>query len=145
MRTETDVQNLTRLAVQAAGGVAWRNNRGALPNPETGVPIRFGLANDSSQLDRTFKTGDLVGLYPAQMMVDVPVWNGTQLQRTVIGIFCMWECKPPGWRWRGTDREVAQWNAIKYVRERGGRAGFVTHPDEAVAVMLGTSRGAYDG
>jgi hypothetical protein len=61
------------------------------------------------------------------------------------GLFLMLECKPPGWRWRGTDREVAQWNAIKYVRERGGRAGFVTHPDEAVAVMLGTSRGAYDG
>lgn len=125
MRTETDVQNLTRLAVQAAGGVAWRNNRGALPD-ERGIPVRFGLANDSSQLDRTFKTGDLVGIGPG-------------------GLFVMWECKPPGWRWRGTDREVAQWNAIKYVRERGGRAGFVTHPDEAVAVMMGTGWGVYNG
>jgi len=125
MKTETDVQNLTRLAVQAAGGVAWRNNRGALPD-ERGIPVRFGLANDSSQLDRTFKTGDLVGMTPG-------------------GLFLMLECKAPGWKWRGTDREVAQWNAIKYVRERGGRAGFVTHPDEAVAVMLGTSGGAYSG
>lgn len=145
MRTETDVQNLTRLAVQAAGGVAWRNNRGALPD-ERGIPVRFGLANDSSQIDRTFKTGDLVGIYPETRQA----WGYTDgkfgpLPATLTGIFCMWECKPPGWRWRGTDREVAQWNAIKYVRERGGRAGFVTHPDEAVAVMLGTSRGAYDG
>lgn len=125
MRTEVDVQNLTRLAIQAAGGVAWRNNRGALPD-ERGVPVRFGLANDSTQLDRTFKTGDLVGLTPG-------------------GLFLMLECKPPGWRYRGADRERAQWAAIQFVRLRGGRAGFVTHPDEAVAVMLGMGLGAYCG
>lgn len=123
MQTETDVQNMTRLAVQSAGGVAWRNNRGALPD-ERGVPVRFGLANDSTQLDKRFKTGDLVGMSPG-------------------GLFVMWECKPPGWRYRGTEREVAQLAAIHFVRSRGGRAGFVTHPNEAVAVMLGMEFAGY--
>lgn len=122
MQTEIDVQNLSRLAVQYAGGVAWRNNRGALPNPDTGIPIRFGLANDSSKLDKVFKTGDLVGFAPD-------------------GIFCMWECKPPGWRYTGTEREVAQRNAILFVVARRCRAGFVTHPDEAVAIMRGVPCG----
>jgi hypothetical protein len=117
MQTETDVMNLSRLAIQAAGGVAWRNNTGALPNPDTGVPVRFGLGNDSARINEVFKMGDLVGIYQ--------------------GIFCMWECKPPGWRYTGTKREVAQWNAILQVRGHRGRAGFVTHPDMAVAVMMG--------
>jgi hypothetical protein len=123
MQTETDVQNLTRLAVQSAGGTAWRNNRGALLRPD-GVPVRFGLANDSEQLGRRFKTGDLVGMTPG-------------------GLFLMLECKPPGWRYTGTEREVAQLAAIRYVRTRGGRAGFVTHPNEAVAVMLGMEFAGY--
>jgi hypothetical protein len=123
--TETDVQNASRLAIQAAGGVAWRNNVGCLPNPDTGIPVRFGLGNDSAKLNEVFKTGDLVGLAP-------------------LGIFCMWECKKPGWRWTATARERAQWNAIAFVRSRHGRAGFVTHPDMAVSLMLGTGWGAYN-
>lgn len=125
MKTETDVQNLTRLAVQKAGGVAWRNNRGALKDAR-GIPVRFGLANDTSALDKVFKTGDLVGIGPG-------------------GVFCMWECKKPGWKWCGDERERAQWAAICFVRERGGRAGFITSPEMAVAIMHGVHMGAYSG
>ena len=125
MRTEVDVQRLSLLAIQAAGGAALRNNSGALPR-EDGVPVRFGLGNTSAAINRVFKTGDLVGIGPG-------------------GIFCMWECKRPDWRWCGDEHERAQLGAIIWARGFGGRAGFVTHPDEAVAIMLGTSLGAPHG
>lgn len=141
MLTETDVQNMSRLAIQLAGGTAWRNNRGVAreTNPDGTIrPVRFGLANDSSALDKVFKTGDLVGLFP----VGIPTYPyGTLFY---VGMFCMWECKPEGWHFTGTDREQAQWAAIKFVRERMGRAGFVSHPDQAVAIAMGTSGGAYE-
>lgn len=125
MITETDVQNAVRLAIQAAGGVAWRNNVGALTD-QRGIPVRFGLGNDSAALNRVFKMGDLVGIMPP-------------------GRFIMLECKEPAWRWRATPREVAQWEAIREVRRFGGRAGFVTGPEMAVAVAHGLDMGAYNG
>ena len=127
MKTETDVQNLSVWAIQKAGGVALRNNSGVARevdrHGQTRV-VRYGLGNTSERFNRECKSGDLVGIAPD-------------------GIFCMWECKPPDWRYTGTDRERAQWNAILWARRHRGRAGFVTHPDEAVAVMLGISGGAY--
>lgn len=128
MRTETDVQNLARVLIAQYGGVAWRNNTGVAReiDEDTGRmrPIRYGLGNDSAKLNAAFKMGDLVGM-------------------DAHGLFCMWECKRPGWRYTGTDTEVAQWTAIKFVRAHGGRAGFVNHPDQAVAIMQGTGQGAY--
>lgn len=124
MQTETDVQNLSILAIEQHGGGALRNNSGCLPR-EDGTPVRFGLGNTSEKFNREFKTGDLIGIYQ--------------------GIFCMWECKPPGWHYTATPRERAQWNAIRWVRAHGGRAGFVTHPAQAVVIALGTGGGAYDG
>ncbi len=126
MKTEQDVQNLSVLAIEAAGGMALRNNSGVareLNDDGTTRYVRYGLGNTSAKINEVFKTGDLVGIGPG-------------------GIFCMWECKPPGWRYTGTDRERAQLAAIVWVRQWGGRAGFVTHPDEAVAVMRG---GTYHG
>lgn len=149
MRTEHDVQNLSILAIQAAGGAALRNNSGVARevDEKTGQlrVVRYGLGNTSEKFNREFKTGDLVGLYPERVMINKHVWNGDQLVHATIGIFCMWECKRPGWRYTGTERERGQWNAIQWVRKRGGRAGFVNHPDQAVAIMLGTGTGAYNG
>lgn len=127
MRTETDVQRLSVLAIEAAGGGALRNNSGVAReiDAETGTmrPVRYGLGNTSERINEVFKTGDLVGIY--------------------CGVFCMWECKKPGWRWRGTAREIAQYAAILWVRQHGGRAGFTTHPEMSVAIMKGLSWGAY--
>lgn len=120
MKTETDVQNLSVLAIEAAGGGVLRNNSGVAREPDGhgGTRyIRYGLGNTSEKINAVFKTGDLVGIYQ--------------------GIFCMWECKPPGWKYHGTGREIGQFNAIQWMRRHGGRAGFVTHPDEALSVMLG--------
>lgn len=138
MQTETDVKNACRLAIQEIGGVLWRNNVGALPDAR-GIPVRFGLANDSAQFNRVFKTGDLVGIMPEQWLP-----KGSLVPFTV-GIFLMIECKEPGWKWSGTERERAQWEAIQFVRKMGGRAGFVTSPAQAVDVATGLSGGAYAG
>lgn len=146
MRTETDVQNLSILAIEAGGGWAGRNNSGVAREVDerTGElrPVRYGLANTSAKFNAVFKTGDLVGVWPEQVLT-----NGTHYPVPVtIGIFCMWECKKPGWRFSlADDRARAQWNAIQHVRRFGGRAGFVTHPDQAVAIARGLSGGAYDG
>ena len=127
MQTEQDVQNLSILAIEVAGGAAMRNNSGVARefDEKTGKIryVRYGLGNTSESFNRVFKMGDLIGLYH--------------------GIFCMWEAKPPDWEYHATGRERAQYSAILMVRRHGGRAGFVAHPDEAVAVMLGISGGAY--
>lgn len=130
MKTEDDVRNRTQLAVQANGGVAWRNNSGVAReiDEHTGGlrPVRYGLGNMSARLNEVFKSSDLIGIAPG-------------------GIFCAWECKKPGWRWRGTAHERAQLAFITRVRERGGRAGFVTGEAEAIAIMFGHSIGAPHG
>ena len=129
MKTETDVQNASILAIVAGGGWASRNNSGVAheENADGSIRhVRYGFANTSKKFNAVFKTGDLLGTSPA-------------------GLFCMWECKHPLWHYTGDETELAQWNAIKFIRSRGGRAGFVTHPDQAVAIMLGINGGAYDG
>jgi hypothetical protein len=122
VKTETDVMNLCRLAAQGIGGVLWRNNNGALPRPD-GVPVRFGLANDSSKLNAVFKSSDLIGICPD-------------------GRFAAVECKEPGWVWRGTPEEVAQLRYVLDVRARGGRAGFATRPGHAGVILTGDGYGA---
>ena len=66
-KSEAWAQSQVRIAFSASGGRAWRNNVGALPR-EDGVPVRFGLANDSAAQNRVLKSGDLIvivsGLLP---------------------------------------------------------------------------------
>lgn len=119
--TEDDVKNAARLAVQAIGAVLWRNNVGALPD-ERGVPVRYGLANDSKAINEVFKSSDLVGIAPG-------------------GVFMAIECKGGDWKWGGTKREKAQAAFIEYVRARGGRAGFIRDPAMAVTIALGLGLG----
>jgi len=115
MQTETDVQNLCRMRAQELGCVLWRNNVGALKDVR-GVPVRFGLANDSAKINEVFKSSDLIGILPD-------------------GRFFAVECKEPEWRWKGDEHEVAQWNFIVDVRKRNGQAGFASHPDHVETIM----------
>jgi hypothetical protein len=122
VQTETDVQNLCRLEAQRLGAVLWRNNVGAMKD-ERGVPVRFGLANDSKRINEVFKSSDLIGMTPC-------------------GRFFAVECKEPGWAWKDTDHERAQWAFIVDVRKRGGLAGFASHPDH-IDVILTRGWGAH--
>ena len=104
--TEAEAQNVVRLRATEAGARLWRNNVGVLKD-ERGVPVRFGLCNDSSALNRILKSSDLIGI-------------------SSTGQFLAREVKRPGWTYKGTDREIAQLNFINLINTLGGDAKFTT-------------------
>jgi hypothetical protein len=118
--TEAYVQSVVRLEAPHKGVTLFRNNVGVLPNPETGVPVRYGLANDSKRLNETVKSGDLIGW---RRVLITPEHVGS-----VIAQFMSRECKRPGWTYTGTERELAQRKWALAVIAGGGDASFVTGP-----------------
>ena len=102
--TEARVQADLRLMAPAIGVLLWRNNRGSAVGPN-GQMVRFGLANDSPQVNRRVKSSDLIGIGADGRFVSV-------------------EVKKPGWTYRGTPEEEAQLAWIRLVQAHGGRAGF---------------------
>ena len=118
--SEAAVSNRLRVAASQQGGRLWRNNVGALLD-ERGVPVRYGLANDSAQLNRVVKSADLIGIYPLHIE--------PQHVGTTVGQFWSIEAKEAGWHYAGRGREVAQFAWVQLVLSLGGRAGFAT--DEA--------------
>ena len=118
-KSEAFAQSQVRLEASRVGASLWRNNVGALMD-DTGRPVRFGLANDSPQLNAKFKSSDLIGIRPRIIgLADVG---------TTIGQFVAREMKEPGWRYAGTPREVAQLAYITHVASKGGDAAFATGP-----------------
>lgn len=115
--TEGAVQALVRLEASRAGVHLWRNNVGAL-NDERGIPVRYGLANDSSQLNAKLKSADLIGWRTHTVTVDD---FGKR-----VAIFMSREVKPPGWKYTGTPREIAQNRWHSMVLAAGGDSAFAT-------------------
>lgn len=115
--TEAEVQSLVRLE-GARKGLLWRNNVGVLQNPETGQPIRYGLANDSKELNKVLKSGDLIGW---QSVLITPELVGHTIAR-----FTSRECKKPGWKYSGSEREIAQLRWASVVTAAGGDACFAS-------------------
>jgi hypothetical protein len=116
-KSEAFAQSQVMLEAAQKGLAVWRNNVGALKD-ETGRVVRYGLANDSSALNKVLKSSDLIGIRPVQI---VPAHVGL-----TIGQFVAREIKAPGWHYSGTEREEAQLNFINYVNSRGGDAAFAT-------------------
>ena len=115
MNREFLLQQQIRAEASQAGCVLWRNNVGAVMSPD-GRLIRFGLANDSKQMNARYKSSDLIGI---QRVIITEEMVGE-----VFGRFLAREVKAPGWTYRGTDREAAQLNYITKVNELGGSAAF---------------------
>lgn len=120
--SEAAVQARVRIAASRLGMRVWRNNVGAVHDPEAGVHIRYGLANDSAQVNSVVKSADLIGIRPRVIM---PADVGH-----VIGQFVSYECKHGGWRYAGTPRERAQEAWARLVVSLGGEARFVTSPGD---------------
>ena len=112
---ETDVQNAARLRASQRGDRLWRNNSGAFRD-ERGQYVRFGLCNDSAQLNRTIKSADLIGIHPVVITTD--------MIGATIGQFMAIECKRPNWKYTGTARERAQLKFLELVISLGGIAYF---------------------
>lgn len=115
---EATVQSIVRLEASKLGWLLWRNNVGVLVDSR-GVPVRYGLANDSKAVNANVKSGDLIGVRPVTITVD--------MVGSVIGQFVSIECKRPGWKPSATDEHTAaQMRWAEIVLLAGGHAIFST-------------------
>lgn len=118
--SESNVQSRVRLAAPGLNMRLWRNNVGVLQD-ERGVPVRYGLANDTKKLNERLKSADLIGW---RRIVISPAMVGH-----VVAQFVSLECKREGWKFTGSAREVAQQRWATLVAADGGYAKFVTGPE----------------
>lgn len=119
--SEARVQSQVRLAAPPAGMRLFRNNVGALRD-ERGVPVRYGLANESKAQNEKLKSSDLIGW---RRLVITPAMVGS-----IVGQFVALECKHEGWKYTGDEHEVGQYNWQALVAADGGYAKFITHPGQ---------------
>lgn len=117
MNSESGILSEIRLEASQAGCRLWRNNVGATYTP-TGQFIRFGLANDSTQLNQVIKSADLIGIRPILIT--------SQHIGQIIGQFISREVKNPSWKYKGTAREKSQLAWADLINSLGGDACFAT-------------------
>lgn len=115
--SETAVQQRVRLSAAQAGILAWRNNKGVLPDAN-GTPVRFGLCNDTKELGARFRSADLIGI--KQTLIQ-PSMVGSY-----IGQFWSREVKKADWAWTGDEHEMGQMRWMELVLSKGGDAAFTT-------------------
>lgn len=115
--TESGAQREVQLEASQAGGVLWRNNVGAgvLDN---GSYVRWGLANESKEMNKRLKSSDLIGIRP---ILITQAWVGY-----TVGQFVAREIKEPGWIYSGRGREEAQMNYLLLAKSFGADARFAT-------------------
>ena len=111
--SESTVQAHIRIAAAKAGWKLYRNNVGVLTDSRN-IPVRFGLANDSKQLNEMIKSGDLIGWRP---LVITPDMVGKSVAQ-----FVSIECKRDGWNPGANTRDVAQKRWADMVNKAGGYA-----------------------
>lgn len=122
-KSEAWAQQRVRMQAARVGAFAWRNNVGATPArcPDCNAPqrpVRYGLANDSNKLNARLKSSDLILAIPRTITAaDVG---------STVAVFGAVECKGPGWKYTGTERERAQLAWLTLIRRVGGIATFST-------------------
>jgi hypothetical protein len=114
---EAHIQNIVKLEASKKGCKLWRNNVGAVHSVD-GHFMRFGLANESKNVNSVIKSGDLIGIRPVIITPDM-------IGQT-IGQFISREIKKSNWKYTGTEREQAQLRWIKLINSLGGDACFAT-------------------
>jgi len=111
-----------RLHAANMGRNLWRNNVGACQD-QTGRLIRYGLVNDSKEMNERIKSSDWIGITPIIIM---PYMVGRR-----IGVFTAVETKRGGWHLTpGDKRGHAQAAFHDIVRADGGFAGFAQSVDD---------------
>lgn len=117
-KSEAWAQSVVRLEASRKGVKLFRNNVGALMPKDSKRLVRFGLANESEQINDVIKSGDLIGWRP---IVIQPQHVGYKIAQ-----FTSREIKEPGWQYTGADREPAQLAWASLVVADGGDACFAT-------------------
>lgn len=118
---EEGVQARARLFIARSGGILWRNNVGALKD-DRGRFLRYGLSNESKEINKKIKSSDLIGITPIEIK--------EKHLGTTLGQFTAIECKAPTWKYRGTDHEKAQLKYLEIVKAHGGRAMFINNEND---------------
>lgn len=117
--SESKQQSLIRLEASNKGIYLWRNNVGALKDVR-GVPVRYGLANESKKQNEGLKSADLIG------------WRPVVIQPWMVGYkiaqFMSVEVKEQGWVYTGDEHETAQKAWADLVLASGGDARFASEP-----------------
>lgn len=96
---EARVQDEARLLASKMGWRLFRNNVGVLKD-ERGIPVRYGLCNDTPAMNKRIKSSDLIGIRP------VEITQG--MVGSTIGQFVAREIKKAEWKYKGTEHEEAQ-------------------------------------
>lgn len=118
---EKPIEQRARLAASKKGVRLWVNTRGALKN-EVGRPIRFGLMNDTKELNKVIKSHDLIGVTPR-------IVTAEDVGKT-FGIFTSYEVKEHSWVYTGKGREVQQLRWMNLILSLGGISKFITDPKD---------------
>lgn len=124
--SEAAVQVQVRLEASRMGWRVFRNNVGVLQD-ERGVPVRYGLANDSSAMNKSIKSSDLIGIRP---LIIHPSMVGK-----VVGQFVAIEVKQSGWKFSGNDREAAQLKFLQLIESLGGKGIFASDPSHLGEIL----------
>lgn len=116
---EAKSSHVVRERASAWGIRLFRNNSGVLMN-EVGIPVRFGLGNESKKVNQELKTGDFIGY--------TPVLITQEMVGKTVAVFTNIEAKAKGFKHRETyspkTREYGQNNFNQMVIKAGGIAGF---------------------
>lgn len=112
--SEAAIQQQVRLALSAAGSVAFRNNIGQYIDPKTGRPIRYGVCNPGGS--------DLIGWTPVTITAD--------MVGKTLAVFTACEVKTP------TGKPSSdQLNFIAQVLRAGGFAGIARSSSDALHII----------
>lgn len=117
-KSEAGVTNDVRLEAGRKGVRLFRNNVGACMDKNERL-IRYGLANESKQMNERVKSSDLVGIRPLLITHD--------MVGATVGQFVAREVKAEGWVYRGNDHELAQLAFMTLISALGGDACFTNH------------------
>jgi len=119
--TEAAAVNDIRLEASNSGCLLMRNNKGVAFDKK-GVPIRFGLANDTKAMSDEKKSSDLIGIKP--------VFITPQHVGHVLGVFLSIEAKHGAWQWSGNDHEIAQASFHTTIKSYGGISFFARSKED---------------
>lgn len=115
---ETPVQQRARVVGSQVGLLVMRNNVGACYD-NTQRLIRYGLMNESAELNARYKSSDLINITPVRITAE--------MVGKTVGIFTAFETKKTGWYLTQGDAHGQAQDAFHIlVRSYGGIAGFIT-------------------